>query len=79
MPQANLIGRQYEQTELYRVLGSAMNGQGQLLLLAGEAGVGKTRLAEECLRQSDILVVKGAASETATPGWRVMIGGWMSW
>jgi len=73
MPHPNLIGRQHEQTELNRVLGSVMSGQGSLVLLAGEAGVGKTRLANDCLRRTDILVVKSAASETATPSYGPVI------
>ena len=41
-----LVGRQAELTELEAALDRARLGSGSLVLLAGEAGVGKTRLAE---------------------------------
>ncbi len=63
----SLIGRQREQAELQRALAAVQQGQGGLVLLAGEAGVGKTRLAEDFLTQSGCLILKGGASETATP------------
>jgi transcriptional regulator with XRE-family HTH domain/tetratricopeptide (TPR) repeat protein len=42
-----LVGRQSEVRQLEDALGSALHGTGQLLLLTGEAGIGKTRLAQE--------------------------------
>jgi hypothetical protein len=62
----NLIGRESEQTEINRALGAAIQGKGSLVLLAGEAGMGKTRLAEACLGRSGLPVFRGEASETAT-------------
>src|SRR5687767_8296917 len=62
-----MIGREREQTELTHVLGCARNGQGRLLLLAGEAGVGKTRLAEEALTEPAVLLLRAGASQDATP------------
>ncbi|MEE9277946.1 MAG: AAA family ATPase, partial [Dehalococcoidia bacterium] len=41
------VGREEERGALRRLLDQAMAGRGALALLAGEAGVGKTRLAEE--------------------------------
>ena len=41
------VGRQRERAELVRRLDQACEGRGSLLLIGGEAGVGKTRLAEE--------------------------------
>jgi hypothetical protein len=47
MPSALLIGRTHECSLLGELLdGFLSSGQGQLVLLAGEAGIGKTRLAE---------------------------------
>src|SRR5688500_9596849 len=62
-----LIGRERERTELARTLARAQEGHGGLLLLAGEAGVGKTRLAEETLAHAGLLVLRGGASQDATP------------
>jgi predicted ATPase len=41
------VGRQLELTELRQGLTKALSGEGSLFLLSGEAGIGKTRLAEE--------------------------------
>lgn len=43
-------------------------GDGSLILLAGEAGVGKTRLTDELAAGSDALVLRGRAGNgTAAP------------
>ena len=41
------VGRDAERAWLSAALDSALGGQGQLVLLAGQAGIGKTRIAEE--------------------------------
>ena len=46
---ARLIGRDAEQAQLRQSLDHARSGRGSLILLLGDAGVGKTRLAEEAL------------------------------
>ncbi len=63
----DLIGRQSEQAALDQMLATIYSGGGGIILLAGEAGVGKTRLLEACLAHSDLLVLKGETSELATP------------
>ena len=45
-----MIGRQKEMASLLQHLHAASNGQGQVLLIAGDTGVGKTRLAYEILK-----------------------------
>jgi adenylate cyclase len=44
-----LIGRDAERAQLSQSLQQAVSGHGSLILLRGDAGVGKTRLAEEAL------------------------------
>jgi predicted ATPase len=41
------VGRQREMGKLKVVLEDALSGQGQLLMLIGEPGIGKTRTAQE--------------------------------
>ena len=41
------IGRTRELAELESALAEAVSGMGRLVMLAGEPGIGKTRLAEE--------------------------------
>jgi DNA-binding SARP family transcriptional activator len=45
--QTPLIGREAELDELRSALSDAMSGRGSLVMLAGEPGIGKTRLTEE--------------------------------
>ena len=58
-----LIGRERERRLLDNRLDRAAAGEGGLLLLAGEAGVGKTSLAEAALGACALLVLRGAGSE----------------
>jgi len=46
---ARLVGREAERTQLRQSLQEAKSGSGSLILLLGDPGVGKTRLAEEAL------------------------------
>ncbi len=45
-----MVGRQQQLNALHALLAQARAGQGQVVLLAGEAGVGKTRLLREFTR-----------------------------
>jgi DNA-binding CsgD family transcriptional regulator/tetratricopeptide (TPR) repeat protein len=58
-----LVGREAELAALVTALGSAVSGEPAVVLLGGEAGVGKTRLVEE------------AASRARDAGARVLVGG----
>ena len=49
---AVFVGREAELVELHRGLDEAIAGRGALLLLVGEPGIGKTRLAEELVRRA---------------------------
>ena len=46
-PETPLIGRVRERTRLIAGLDAALSGRAGLAMLSGEAGIGKTRLAEE--------------------------------
>ena len=45
-----LVGRAGERELTHAQLGAALAGQGSLILLSGEAGIGKTALAEDACR-----------------------------
>jgi len=60
------VGRQAERAELRRCLDQAARGRGALVMIGGEPGVGKTRLAEELLleaRQRGLLTLTGHCYE----------------
>ena len=52
LPTGPLVGRETELRRLLAALDTVADGQGRLLLLTGEPGVGKTRLAQEVMRQA---------------------------
>ena len=54
----SLIGRQAELAVLAAALEDSLSGRGQLAILAGEPGIGKTRLSREL---ADLAEAKGAA------------------
>jgi len=63
--QTSLVGRAEELSRLTEAVERVQEGQGSLLLLAGEAGVGKSRLAQEGAATSEG-VLYGAASNGVT-------------
>ena len=46
------VGRESELAQLRRLLDQAVGGQGALVMIGGEPGIGKTRLAEELLLEA---------------------------
>jgi predicted ATPase len=49
------VGRQREMSELKTALEDALSGQGRLVMLAGEPGIGKTRTAQELAAHAEVL------------------------
>ena len=49
------VGREQEITALRSALDSAIAGQGRIVMLAGEPGIGKTRLAQELASHAESL------------------------
>jgi DNA-binding SARP family transcriptional activator len=68
------VGRERELRDLARLLGRTADGQGSLVLLGGQAGIGKTRTAEELAalaRRRGLAVLWGRCHEGdgAPPYW----------
>jgi DNA-binding SARP family transcriptional activator/pimeloyl-ACP methyl ester carboxylesterase len=62
-----LVGREAEMARLHEAFDAAARGHGALLAVAGEAGIGKTRLLEELLdyaQRRDARVLVGRAYES---------------
>jgi hypothetical protein len=59
---------------LERRLAETAAGRGGLVLLAGEAGVGKTRLATDVLRQSELLVLAVQTGPTTAAAFGPIVG-----
>ncbi len=60
------VGREEERSVLRRLLDEAIRGEGSLMMIGGEAGIGKTRLAEEAAaeaRQRGFLTLVGHCYE----------------
>ena len=64
LPDDEFIGRERECAQLASPVAEALTGRGSLILLAGEAGVGKTTLVRRALAGSGLTVLEGFA----TPG-----------
>ncbi len=62
-----LVGRERERAVLEAALARLTEGLGGLVLLAGDAGVGKTRLAGDVMRVDGVLFLRGDAPEQAPP------------
>ncbi len=77
---ASLVGREVEQGRTADALTQLAGGTGGVMLIEGEAGIGKSRLVEGLIEQADalgLLVLSGSGSavEVLTPyfGWRPVL------
>ena len=70
MPDAVLIGRRRELAWLSDAADEARSGRGGLVLICGEAGVGKTHLVQAALRDP----LRGAAQPLGTPAYGPVAG-----
>jgi len=61
-----LIGREREQSTLTDAITAATSGIGGVILVAGEAGVGKTRVIRAVLAASGLRVLAGSAGPGGT-------------
>ncbi|MCP4423053.1 MAG: AAA family ATPase [Chloroflexi bacterium] len=78
-PQTNLVGRDAERLLLIDRMQSLLRGSGSVVVLEGEAGIGKSRLLDEGLQDAPplnitTLVGVGSAIEKLTPyfAWRAI-------
>jgi hypothetical protein len=76
-PSRSLVGRTHERNQLAERLASLRGGRGGVLLIEGEAGIGKSRLLDELVAQAAnqrvrVLVGVADAIRTTTPyhAWR---------
>ncbi len=66
LPTGQIVGREHELSRSVNALEAVTGGTGQFVLLAGEAGIGKTRLAQEVhlnVRNNGFLVAAGRCYE----------------
>ena len=62
LQQPELTGREHELSKLKKTLDNAINGKGSTTFIAGEAGIGKTRLVSELKKycqEKDVNTIKG--------------------
>jgi DNA-binding NarL/FixJ family response regulator len=77
--QEELIGREPERAQLDVWVTEAMAGHGSLVLLAGEAGVGKTTLAKNTLSRSGLQTLEGFAIQGGTSPFGPIVEGLRSY
>lgn len=73
-PQGTFIGRERECALLAQHAEAARAGHGALVLLAGEAGVGKTSLARRALAASGLTLIEGRAYQGITLPYGPLVG-----
>ena len=61
---SDFIGRQQELAVLDAALDDALSGQGQMVMLTGEPGIGKTRLAQELASRAESMAGQGVVQRS---------------
>ena len=74
MADFGLIGRDEERARLGQACDRAVAGEGSLVLLAGEAGIGKTRLLDDLASATKATVLRGSASHGTTSAYGPIVG-----
>ena len=76
-----MVGRSAESDELANTLTALLDGHGEVIVIEGEAGIGKSRLVEHLIAEASSRGVRslfgaGDAIETASPyrAWRPVLG-----
>ena len=73
MTTVGLVGREGERSQLDAAVAGASAGRGALVLVAGEAGVGKTVLVRSVLNESGLLVAESAAANAGARAYRPLL------
>ena len=68
-----LIGRNRERDRLLDHMRQAVAGQGAVILVAGEAGIGKTRLMSELAELAGVPVLSGSATHDTTTAYGPLV------
>ncbi len=71
---APMIGRDPEMRRLFDAAAAALRGAGRVLALVGEAGAGKSRMAEELLQRLVIASVAEPPTDAMLPPFEMVIG-----
>jgi predicted ATPase len=69
-----LVRRAEERARIEEALARAGRGEGSILLLGGEAGVGKSRLAAEVATDAEALILQGGSRHGGTAPYEPVIG-----
>src|SRR3954467_15780065 len=75
---SGLVGRDMELERLQSAVNQATSGTGALVLIAGEAGVGKTSLVDAVAAESEVLVLRGASTQGATAPYGPLVAAFRS-